>query len=92
MVRSLRLVASNPIIEVTLFGEPHINQQLQRAVDGRITDVGMAGPDSLVKVLGRNMSPGLKKSIQDGLALPGPLEMMLLQIFGQNSMFGFMGH
>jgi hypothetical protein len=24
--------------------------------------------------------------------LPGPLEMMLLQIFGQNSMFGFMGH
>jgi len=65
---------------VALLGEPGIHQQLQGPVHGRVADAGVLGADLLVQLLARDVPLGREEYVQDRLALPRALEVVILEV------------
>ena len=76
----LMLVAGNPVVKGHLAGQSALGQQLQRPVDGGVSDAGIFFLNQAMEFIGREMIAGLKKAAQDGIALGGVLQPDSLQM------------
>lgn len=70
----LMLVSSNAIVECDFAREPTLGEQLERAIDGRDADAGIAFAHELVKLLDGEVLVSFKKGEEDGVALLGPFQ------------------
>src|SRR4051794_33919708 len=76
----LMLVAGDAVVERHFAGESAFGEELERAIDGGETDLGIFLLDQAVELFGGEMIAGLEKSFEDGVALLGMLEADLFQV------------
>ena len=69
----LVLIAGHSVLESHLARQPTLRQQLQRPVNRREPDPGIAALHQMVQLLRRKMAACLQKRAQDGVALSGML-------------------
>jgi hypothetical protein len=65
--------------EVSRLGEPGFTEQIERAIDGRQTDVGIFPVESSVHLFGRNVLV-LQEGVQNLLSLPREFQLMLREV------------
>ena len=87
----LMFVAGDAVMKGDFAGEATLGEQLQRAVDGRVTDLGVFLFDQAVQFFGGKVLTGLEEGAQDGIALRGLLEADALEMLVED-VLGFADH
>jgi hypothetical protein len=74
------LVARAAVAEAHLAREPRLDQQLERAVDGRVPDVRVFLLDEMIKVFAGEVLLGAQKHVENHVALRRPLQPGALDV------------
>jgi len=82
-------VAGNAVIKTPFVRQPRVAQELHRTVDGRVADVWMIGANAAVDFLTGDVPSRFEEGREDRLTLFGVLEVVLLEILRQRSLFDF---
>ena len=77
----LVLVTGNAIMKGNFTCQSAFGQQLQRAINGGVADLGIALAHKLKELFGGEVLAGLKEGEQDGITLPGMLQSYFFQMF-----------
>jgi hypothetical protein len=86
------LVASDSIVKMTFLGKTRIHEELQRAINGGVADMGIALANALVEVLARHVPARFEESIKDRLALFRMLEAVRLKESRECLLFELVRH
>lgn len=89
---TVRLVTRQSIIKVPFICQARIDEKLHRSIDRGISNSGVVLTNDTVELLAREMTILVKENLQDDFPLAGSLELVLLKMFGEDSLLQFMGH
>ena len=88
MVRSTvqaKLIARDPVVKIDLIGKAALCEELERAIDGRIADAGIALPHQPMQLLGAEMLTRGEKDVEDAVAFGTLLKAFLAEMRSKDS-------
>ena len=74
-------VVSEAVAKANFTSQPGFSQELQRPIDGRLSNAGVVLLDQTVKVFAGKMIFRAQKDIENQIALGGAFEPFLLDVF-----------
>ena len=88
----LQFVPDNPIVEMSFFSKPRLDEEFHGAVDRRVANTRMILSNPLIDLLARRVSLGLQKHVENRIPLPRMLETLLFEETGERGLFDFVRH
>jgi hypothetical protein len=77
-------ITRDPVLKIDLDSEPAVSEQLQRAIDSCVPDIGIFHPHKPMEIIGAEVLAGFKENLDDQISPGTLLQALLAKVTAQN--------